>query len=88
MVKRYIKYLKSLVYIDNLNIQKAFLQQLFDDAPVSIALVDNNWNITKINNEFVKMFEYSPKELIGNWFYNIKYNIEKFAVALGNNRIL
>jgi PAS domain S-box-containing protein len=49
---------------DNLNLQKAFMQKLFDEAPVAIAIVDNNWQIMRINYEFEQLFGYSDHEAI------------------------
>ncbi len=51
---------------DSLNLQKAFMQKLFDEAPVAIAIVDNNWRIIRINYEFEQLFGYSDHETISN----------------------
>ena len=41
------------------------LQQLFDNAPVGITIVDNNNNIQKVNESFESIFGYSKDEATG-----------------------
>lgn len=50
----------------NLILQKAYFQQLFEDSPQGIAIVDNNERIVNVNREFEKIFEYKKEELQGN----------------------
>ncbi|WP_440999747.1 PAS domain-containing sensor histidine kinase [Fodinibius sp. SL11] len=41
------------------------MEQLFDNAPVGITIVDNNNNIQKVNNSFENIFGYTQKESLG-----------------------
>ena len=45
--------------------QKAHLDELFELAPESIVLVDANNEITRVNREFTRVFGYSPEEALG-----------------------
>ena len=67
---------KKLVQ-DDLVLQKAFLQKLFDDAPVAIAIIDNDWVINKVNRQFEALFEFSPKELLGKKIGTLLLSKEK-----------
>lgn len=67
---------KKLVQ-DDLVLQKAFLQKLFDDAPVAIAIIDNDWVINKVNKQFEALFEFSPKELLGKRIGTLLLSKEK-----------
>ncbi len=67
---------KKLVQ-DDLVLQKAFLQKLFDDAPVAIAIIDNDWVINKVNKQFEALFEFSPKELLGKKIGTLLLSKEK-----------
>jgi PAS domain S-box-containing protein len=77
---------------DSLAVQKAFLQQLFDDAPVAIAIVDNDWSVVRINKQFEKIYEYSSSDLVGRYiggFITPPSRLEeiekiKYAVNSGN----
>ena len=50
---------------EELLIQKAYLERLFNSAPEAIVLHDNNDRIVNVNSEFTKMFGYSHDEAIG-----------------------
>ena len=50
---------------EELQIEKAYLEQLFESAPEAVVLVDNNSRILRMNNEFTKMFGYTPAEALG-----------------------
>lgn len=45
--------------------QKAYFQQLFDNSPEAIALLDNQERIIKINKSFEEIFGYKQKEIRG-----------------------
>jgi len=45
--------------------QKAYAQQLFDESEDGIALLDNNNIIRKVNSSFTKIFGYTQKETKG-----------------------
>ncbi len=48
-----------------LQIQKVYLEELFEHAPEAIVILDNEDRIQSINREFIKMFGYSSTEAIG-----------------------
>lgn len=48
-----------------LRIEKAYLEQLFDNSPEAIVMVDNEGGILRINKEFTKMFGYKIDEVFG-----------------------
>ena len=45
--------------------QNAYFQQLFDNSPEAIALLDNREHIIKVNDSFEKIFEYKQEEIEG-----------------------
>ena len=49
----------------DLQVQKAYLEQLFQSAPEAIAILDPQYHITHINVEFTRMFGYSQDEARG-----------------------
>ena len=51
--------------INQLERQKAYTQQLFDESEDGIALLDNNNIIRKVNKSFTKIFGYSQREIKG-----------------------
>ena len=48
-----------------LQIEKAYFEQLFENAPEGIALIDNNSNILRVNKQFTEMFGYKINEIAG-----------------------
>ncbi|MEW6669217.1 MAG: PAS domain S-box protein [Thermodesulfobacteriota bacterium] len=48
-----------------LKVQKAYLELLIDSAPEAILLADNQHRITKINPQFVEMFQFTQDEALG-----------------------
>jgi len=50
---------------ESLQIEKTFLDKLFESAPEGMVLVDNDGTIRNINAEFTRMFGYSKEEAIG-----------------------
>ena len=50
---------------EELRIQKAYFEKLFNSDPEAIVLHDNNNIVVKVNDEFTKMFGYSREEAIG-----------------------
>ena len=50
---------------DTLQIQSAYLEQLIESAPEGIAVLDNEYNVLRINREFTRMFGYGPEEIAG-----------------------
>jgi len=51
---------------DTLQVQSAYLEQLIESAPEGIAVLDNNYNVLRINREFTRMFGYPSEEIVGN----------------------
>ncbi|HVP42912.1 MAG TPA: PAS domain S-box protein [Terriglobales bacterium] len=50
---------------DDLRVQKAYLEQLFDSAPEAIALLNHERSIVRVNREFQRLFGYGPGECVG-----------------------
>ncbi len=50
----------------NLQVQKAYLEQLFESAPEGIAIVNNSNHVTRVNHEFTRMFGYTSEEAAGS----------------------
>ncbi|MFB0566730.1 MAG: PAS domain S-box protein [Candidatus Aminicenantaceae bacterium] len=50
---------------EELRIEKAYLDQLFNSAQEAIAMADINHGVIRINPEFTKLFGYTPDEAIG-----------------------
>lgn len=50
---------------EELLVQKAYLERLFNSAPEAIVLHGNNDLIIDVNSEFTKMFGYTRKEAVG-----------------------
>ncbi len=49
----------------DLQVQKAYLEELFQSAPEAIAILDPLYHITHINAEFTRMFGYGQEEVLG-----------------------
>ncbi|MBA1333637.1 MAG: Two-component system sensor histidine kinase [Firmicutes bacterium] len=47
------------------SLQRAYFQQLFENSPQAIAMVDNGDRIVNVNKGFERMFGYSPEEVKG-----------------------
>jgi PAS domain S-box-containing protein len=50
---------------ERLQVQQALLEELFRSAPEGIAVVDENDNIMRVNEEFSHMFGFMPEEALG-----------------------
>ena len=48
-----------------LQIEKAYLEQLFESAPEGIVMTDNEGGILRVNNEFTRLFGYTSDETLG-----------------------
>lgn len=48
-----------------LNLQKAYFQQLFENSPEGIAMLDKEDRIINVNKEFQNLFQYSAEEVQG-----------------------
>jgi PAS domain S-box-containing protein len=51
--------------VDRLREQRALLDELFEQAPQAVALMDANDRVVRVNREFTRLFGYAPAEVIG-----------------------
>lgn len=51
--------------------QKAYLEQIFENAPEAIVILDNNDKVIRINVEFTKLFDYTLEESKGKLLNNL-----------------
>jgi PAS domain S-box-containing protein len=52
---------------DDVNVEKAYFEQLFEGSPETIVLTSNHGKLIRVNSEFEKLFGYAPEEAIGNY---------------------
>ena len=50
---------------DRLQEQKTLLDELFEQAPDAVALVNGHDRVVRINREFTRIFGYAPEEALG-----------------------
>jgi PAS domain S-box-containing protein len=50
---------------DDIKIEKAYFEQLFQNSPETIVLTDLEGNLMKVNSEFEKLFGFTEKEALG-----------------------
>ncbi len=48
-----------------LTVEKAYYEQILENAPEAISIIDQNLNITRINAEFTRLFGFTAAESIG-----------------------
>ncbi|MDP9267191.1 MAG: PAS domain S-box protein [Acidobacteriota bacterium] len=73
----------------NLQVQKAYLEQLFESAPEAIVVLDNDANVIRVNREFVRTFGYTAEEALGKRIDELIVPPELFAEATEvSNRVL
>jgi len=48
----------------NLQVQKAYLEQLFESAPEAIVVLDNDGNVIRANHEFTRTFGFTLAEVL------------------------
>ncbi|MEA1897232.1 MAG: PAS domain S-box protein [Bacteroidota bacterium] len=63
-----------------LEVEKAYLEQLFDEAPEAIVQIVNN-KIARINKEFTRLFGYSDKESVGQNIDKLLPNADQYLDA-------
>ena len=51
-----------------IELQRVYFQQLFENTPVAIAMYDSQDRIVRINRAFEKLFGYTPEEVEGKHF--------------------
>ncbi|KPL15105.1 MAG: hypothetical protein AMS23_01205 [Bacteroides sp. SM1_62] len=52
---------------DDIHIEKAYFEQLFEGSPETIVLISNHGKLIRVNSEFEKLFGYTQEEAIGNY---------------------
>lgn len=50
---------------EEVEIQRNYFQQLFENTPIGILLIDRSSNIINVNNSFGQIFGYAPEEIVG-----------------------
>lgn len=50
---------------EQFRIEKAHLDQFFENAPEAIAMTKNDGSVLRVNREFLRLFDYSADEVIG-----------------------
>ena len=71
---------------EELRVEKAFLESLFNSAPEAIILHDHNDIILNVNEEFTRMFGYSREEAIGKPINDLVASEEYKNHAAENSR--
>jgi PAS domain S-box-containing protein len=51
--------------VDRLQRQRALLDELFEQAPQAVALMNVDRQVIRVNREFTRVFGYSPQEVLG-----------------------
>src|SRR3954470_4800157 len=52
-------------------IQKTYLEELFENAPEAILVLDTQDRVQRVNHEFSAMFGYTPQEAVGNSIHDL-----------------
>lgn len=52
---------------DELQIEKAYFEKLFEGSPETVVLTDNDGILLRVNSEFEKIFGFTPGEAIGKY---------------------
>lgn len=52
-------------------LQKVYFEQLFENSPESIAIIDQDDRIVRVNHHFTRMFGYSPDEVNGRYINDL-----------------
>jgi PAS domain S-box-containing protein len=50
---------------DNVELQRAYLEQIVECAPEAISILDLEYRITRLNGEFTRIFGFGPEEALG-----------------------
>lgn len=85
---------KSSRVSQELLLQKAYFQQLFDNSPQAIAMLNNQHLIITINQAFTKMFGYYPEEVKGMHINDIvipdflKWEAKSITDSITNGNVL
>ena len=68
--------------------QAAHLDELFELAPHAVVLVDDGGRVMRINQEFVRMFGYTPDEAVGHTLEELVAPEERLPEVRNNRRLL
>jgi diguanylate cyclase (GGDEF)-like protein/PAS domain S-box-containing protein len=71
---------------EDLQLQKAFLESLFHRAPEAIAVLDNEERIIRVNEEFRRLFGFSPEEAQGRKINSLIVDPDHKSEANGYSR--
>ena len=73
---------------EELNVEKIYLEELFNSAPEAIVLHDNNDIVVNVNDEFTSMFGYSREEAIGKPINDLVVSEEYKEHAAANSKMV
>ncbi len=73
---------------EELNVEKIYLEELFNSAPEAIVLHDNNDIVVNVNDEFTRMFGYSREEAIGKPINDLVVSEEYKEHAAANSKMV
>ncbi|HEX4166436.1 MAG TPA: PAS domain S-box protein, partial [Bryobacteraceae bacterium] len=55
---------------DRIQMQRMLLDQLFEQAPEAVALIDVHNHVVRVNSEFTQVFGYTAEEILGRRLYD------------------
>jgi len=69
-----------------LDLESNYLDQIFENAPEAIVILDNNDQVLRINSEFVRLFGYSSDETAGKLINDliVPPNLKSEALSFSN----
>ncbi|HEV2112643.1 MAG TPA: PAS domain S-box protein, partial [Terriglobales bacterium] len=67
---------------ERFQIEKAHLEQLFENSPEAIATLDNHFRIKRINSDFTRIFGYTPEEALGHELNDLITPIDKLSESI------
>lgn len=73
---------------EELKKQTAHLDELFELAPHAVVLVDSEVRVIRVNQEFTKMFGYTPDEAVGRSLQDLVAPEERMAEYKNNAKML
>jgi two-component system cell cycle sensor histidine kinase/response regulator CckA len=62
-----------------LEVQKAYLEQIIENAPEAISIIDSDLKIVRINGEFTRLFGYSSEEALGQLIDSLIVPPDRYA---------
>jgi signal transduction histidine kinase len=71
--------------VDRLQKQRALLDELFEQGPLAVALMTDDDRIVRVNREFARMFETTPRETTGrplSDFHGTRLNVAMLRVPV------